>query len=467
MADPYDLVVIGSGPGGYVAAIRAAQLGLRTACVEKDATLGGTCLNVGCIPSKALLESSERFAEAKRGLSTHGVNVSGVELDLKKMLKRKDSIVKQLTGGVDFLFKKNKIERVQGLGRLAATGVVEVLDASGEVTASLQTKNILIATGSAPISVPGVTLDGEQVVTSTEALCFDEVPAHLVVIGAGVIGLEMGSVWARLGAKVTILEYLPTFLPFLDPDVSKTAAKIFKKQGLDMQFGVKVTGTTVREDAVEVSLERDGEAETLLADKVLVAVGRRPYTDGLGCEAVGLDLDERGRIRVDGGFKTNVPHVWAIGDVIAGPMLAHKAEEEGVAAVESMTGLAPHVNYAAIPGVIYTHPEVANLGRTSAECERDGVPIKTGTFPFAANGRAKALGETEGLVKIIAHETTDRILGAQIVGPRAGALIAELAVAVEFSASAEDIARSVHAHPTLAEVVKEAALDVGGRVIHR
>lgn len=467
MSDPYDLVVIGSGPGGYVAAIRAAQLGMRTACVEKDPTLGGTCLNVGCIPSKALLESSERFAGAKRGLSTHGVKVSGVELDLKKMLKRKDSIVKQLTSGVDFLFKKNKVERVQGVGKLTAPGVVDVLDADGGVTNSLQTKNILIATGSAPVSIPGVTLDGEHVVTSTEALCFDEVPGHLIVIGAGVIGLEMGSVWARLGAKVTILEYLPTFLPFLDPDVSKTAAKIFKKQGLDMQFGVKVTGTKVDAEAVEVSFERDGESSTLFADKVLVAVGRRPYTDGLGCETIGLELDERGRIHVDSGYKSNVPNVWAIGDVIAGPMLAHKAEEEGIAAVESMTGLKPHVNYAAIPSVIYTHPEVASLGLTSAECARDGVPIKIGTFPFAANGRAKALGETEGLVKIIAHETTDRILGAQIVGPRAGALIAELAVAVEFSASAEDIARSVHAHPTLAEVVKEAALDVGGRVIHR
>ena len=467
MSDPYDLVVIGSGPGGYVAAIRAAQLGMRTACIEKDPTLGGTCLNVGCIPSKALLESSERFAQAKRGLATHGVKVSGVELDLKKMLKRKDSIVRQLTGGVDFLFKKNNVDRVQGLGRLAGPGAVEVLTDSGEVSRTLQTKHILLATGSTPISIPGVTLDGEHVVTSTEALCFDEVPAHLVVIGAGVIGLEMGSVWARLGAKVTILEYLPTFLPFLDAEVSKTAAKIFKKQGLDMQFGVKVTGTTVHEGGVEVSMERDGTQETLTADKVLVAVGRRPYTDGLGCDTVGLELDERGRVRVDAGFKTNVPQVWAIGDVIAGPMLAHKAEEEGIAAVEAMTGLVPHVNYAAIPGVIYTHPEVANLGRTSAECEREGIPIKAGTFPFAANGRAKALGETEGLVKIIAHETTDRILGAQIVGPRAGALIAELALAVEFSASAEDIARSVHAHPTLAEVVKEAALDVGGRVIHR
>ncbi|MGB1700980.1 MAG: FAD-dependent oxidoreductase, partial [Nannocystaceae bacterium] len=282
-----------------------------------------------------------------------------------------------------------------------------------------------------------------------------------------VIGLELGSVWARLGAKVTILEYMPTFLPFLDPDVSKAAAKIFKKQGLAMQFGVKVTGTKLDGDAVEVSFERDGDTEMITADKVLVAVGRRPYTDGLGCDAVGLALDARGRIEVDAGFKTNVSNIWAIGDVIAGPMLAHKAEEEGIAAVEAMAGSAPHVNYAAIPGVIYTHPEVANLGRTSAECERDGIPIKTGSFPFAANGRAKALGETEGMVKIIAHATTDRILGAQIVGPRAGALIAELAVAVEFSASAEDIARSVHAHPTLAEVVKEAALDVGGRVIHR
>lgn len=467
MSDTYDLIVIGSGPGGYVAAIRAAQLGLRTACIEKDATLGGTCLNVGCIPSKALLESSERFAEAKKGMTVHGVELSGVQLNLSKMLKRKDGIVKQLTSGVEFLFKKNKVTRVSGLGRLAGGGRVEVLDDSGAVSATLQAAKILVATGSAPISIPGVELDGDDVVTSTEALCFDEVPEHLVVIGAGVIGLEMGSVWARLGAKVTILEYMPTFLPFLDPDVSKAAAKIFKKQGLDIQLGVKVTGTTVLDGKVDVSFLRGDAEEQLKADKVLVAVGRRPFTDGLGADTVGLELDARGRIKVDGHFKTNLDGVWAIGDVIAGPMLAHKAEEEGIAAVESMTGLPGHVNYDAIPGVVYTHPEVANLGKTSAELTEAGVPFKVGTFPFAANGRAKALGETEGMVKIIAHAETDRILGAQIVGPRAGALIAELAVAVEFSASAEDIARSVHAHPTLAEVVKEAALDVDGRVLHR
>ena len=467
MADSYDLIVIGSGPGGYVAAIRAAQLGMRTACVEKDPTLGGTCLNVGCIPSKALLESSERFAEARKGLASHGVDVEGVSLNLDKMLKRKDSIVKQLTGGVDFLFKKNKVERVRGLGRLAGDGKVEVVGDDGAVTSTLHAKHILVATGSTPVSLPGLTLDGTDVVTSTEALAFDAVPSHLVVIGAGVIGLELGSVWARLGAKVTILEYMPTFLPFLDADVSRAAAKIFKKQGLDIQLGVKVTGATRKEDGVHVQFERGDESETMVADKVLVAVGRRPYTDGLGAQSVGLTLDARGRIEVDGTFRTNVPGILAIGDVIAGPMLAHKAEEEGIAAVEALAGLEGHVNYDAVPGVIYTHPEIANLGKTSAECEKDGIPVKVGSFPFAANGRAKALGETEGMVKILAHATTDRILGAQIVGPRAGALIAELAVAVEFSASAEDIARSVHAHPTLAEVVKEAALDVDGRVIHR
>jgi dihydrolipoamide dehydrogenase len=463
--DSFDLVVIGAGPGGYVAAIRGAQLGMSVACVEKDATLGGTCLNVGCIPSKALLESSEKYVEATKHMAAHGVNVEGVSLDLPKMLARKAKIVKQLTNGVAHLFKKNGITHVRGLGRLAGDGIVEVDGDEG--TRRLKAKNILVATGSVPTVLPGMEVDGEVVGTSTEALSYDAVPEHLVVIGAGVIGLELGSVWARLGAKVTVLEYMPNFLPGSDAEVAKLAQKLFKRQGLTFRFGVKVTGARRDGDGALVELEDEsGNPETMRADKVLVSVGRRPNTSGLGAEAAGLALDRRGRIEVDDHFRTGVPGVWAIGDVIRGPMLAHKAEDEGLAAVEIMAGLPGHVNYDAIPGIIYTDPEIASLGKTEAECETAGIPIKTGKFPFIANGRAKALGSTDGFVKIIAHAESDRIVGAHVIGPRAGALIAELAVAVEFSASAEDIARSVHAHPTLAEVVREAALAVGGRVIH-
>jgi len=464
-ADQFDLVVIGSGPGGYVAAIRAAQLGLKTACIEKDATLGGTCLNVGCIPSKALLESSEKFAEAQHELKKHGVKVSGVELDLEAMMKRKQKVVKQLTGGVAGLFKKNEIERVQGLGRLAGDGKVEVVEGD-EVARTLEAKHILVATGSVVASIPGVEIDGDRIVSSTEALEFDAVPEHLVVIGAGVIGLEMGSVWARLGSKVTVLEYMPKLLPTLDDDVGKLAQRLFKKQGLEFHFGVKVTGAKVDGDEVEITYEDGDETKSVRADRCLVAVGRKPNTAGLGAEAVGLELDERGRVKVDEHFRASVRGIYAIGDVIAGPMLAHKAEHEGVAAVELIAGLPGHVNYEAIPNVIYTHPEIASCGQTEADCKEAEVPYRVGKFPFAANGRAKALESTDGFVKIVAHEQTDRILGAQIIGPRAGGLIAELAVAIEFSASSEDIARSVHAHPTLAEVVKEAALDVDGRKIN-
>lgn len=464
-ADQFDLVVIGSGPGGYVAAIRAAQLGLKTACIEKDATLGGTCLNVGCIPSKALLESSEKFAEAQHELQKHGVKVSGVELDLEAMMKRKQKVVKQLTGGVAGLFKKNEIERVQGLGRLAGDGKVEVVEGD-EVARTLEAKHILVATGSVVASIPGVEIDGDRIVSSTEALEFDAVPEHLVVIGAGVIGLEMGSVWARLGSKVTVLEYMPKLLPTLDDDVGKLAQRLFKKQGLEFHFGVKVTGAKVDGDEVEITYEDGDETKSVRADRCLVAVGRKPNTAGLGAEAVGLELDERGRVKVDEHFRASVRGIYAIGDVIAGPMLAHKAEHEGVAAVELIAGLPGHVNYEAIPNVIYTHPEIASCGQTEADCKEAEVPYRVGKFPFAANGRAKALESTDGFVKIVAHEQTDRILGAQIIGPRAGGLIAELAVAIEFSASSEDIARSVHAHPTLAEVVKEAALDVDGRKIN-
>jgi dihydrolipoamide dehydrogenase len=463
--DTFDLVVIGAGPGGYVAAIRAAQLGLKTACVEKDPTLGGTCLNVGCIPSKALLESSERYVGARDHLAEHGIKATGVELDLAAMLRRKDKIVSQLTGGIAGLFKKRKVASVRGLGRIVAPGVVEVThDGATQV---LHTRRILIATGSVPASLPGLALDGDRIGTSTEALKYPSVPQHLIVIGAGVIGLELGSVWARLGAQVTVLEYMPALLPMMDPDISKIAAKVFAKQKLDIRLGVKVTGAVRRGDLVDVQYTApDGQVQTLTGDRVLVAVGRKPNTAGLGAAEVGVQLDRRGFIQVNGHYETAVPGVYAIGDVIPGPMLAHKAEEEGVAAVEHMAGQPGHVNYDAIPNIIYTHPEIASVGKTEPELQQLGVPVRKGSFPFLANGRAKALGETDGLVKILAHAETDRVLGVHIIGPRAGDLIAEAALAIEFSASAEDIARSVHAHPTLAEVVKEAALDAGGRVIH-
>jgi dihydrolipoamide dehydrogenase len=466
--DDFDLVVIGSGPGGYVAAIRAAQLGMRTACVEKDSTFGGTCLNVGCIPSKALLESSEKFAEAKHDLAAHGVAVGTVSLDLPTMLARKDKIVSQLVGGIAFLFKKNAIEGVRGHGRLAAGGKVEVVDPNGAVVRTLSAKNVLVATGSVPASIPGVEVDGDRIGTSTEALAYTEVPHRLVVIGAGVIGLELGSVWARLGAEVIFLEYVPELLPGADPEVAKLARKAFEKQGMRFEFGVEVTGTKAGKNSVTTTYRSrsGGEPKTIESARVLVAVGRKPCTARLGAESVGLGLDPRGRIVVDEHFRTNVPGIYAIGDVIRGPMLAHKAEDEGLAAVEFIAGQGGHVNYDAIPSIIYTHPEIASLGRTVAECEAAQIPCKTGKFPFSANGRAKALGQTDGFVKIVAHATTDRILGAHVIGPRAGDLVAELALAVEFSASAEDIARSTHAHPTLAEVVREAALGVGGRIIH-
>jgi len=464
-SDLYDLVVIGAGPGGYVAAIRAAQLGLKTACVEKDPTLGGTCLNVGCIPSKALLESSERYVGARDHLAEHGIKATGVELDLAAMLRRKDKIVSQLTGGIAGLFKKRKVASVRGLGRIVAPGVVEAThDGATQV---LHTRRILIATGSVPASLPGLALDGDRIGTSTEALKYPSVPQHLIVIGAGVIGLELGSVWARLGAQVTVLEYMPALLPMMDPDISRIAAKVFARQKLDIRLGVKVTGAVRRGDLVDVQYTgADGQVQTLTGDRVLVAVGRKPNTAGLGAAEVGVQLDRRGFIQVNGHYETAVPGVYAIGDVIPGPMLAHKAEEEGVAAVEHMAGQPGHVNYDAIPNIIYTHPEIASVGKTEPELQQLGVPVRKGSFPFLANGRAKALGETDGLVKILAHAETDRVLGVHIIGPRAGDLIAEAALAIEFSASAEDIARSVHAHPTLAEVVKEAALDAGGRVIH-
>jgi dihydrolipoamide dehydrogenase len=458
----HDLIVIGSGPGGYVAAIRAAQLGLNTACVELEEALGGTCLRIGCIPSKALLEASELFFEVRHSFADFGVRCAGVELDLPKMLAKKSSVVKTLTQGVAGLFKKNKITRYLGKGRFDGPSRVIVQGESGKEQ-ELSAKHVVIATGSKVMPLKGVELDGDRIGTSTEALSYPSVPERLVVIGAGYIGLELGSVWARLGSKVTVVEYLDRILPGMDAEVAREAQRIFEKQGLVFRLGARVTGAKLNGNACVVEV---AGAEPIACDRVLLAVGRAPNTDGLGIETLDIQLDQRARIPVDEHFRTSVPGVYAIGDVIAGPMLAHKAEEEGIACVEHIVTGYGHVNYDAIPGVVYTNPEIASVGKTEEELKQFGIPYKKGSFPFLANGRARALGHTEGRVKILAHAETDRILGVHILGPRAGDLIAEAAVAIEFGASAEDIARSSHAHPTLAEVIKEAALSVDGRAIH-
>jgi len=463
---PFDLIVIGSGPGGYVAAIRAAQLGLKTACVEKYPILGGTCLNVGCIPSKALLDSSEHFAHARRGLAAHGVQVQGVELDLATMMSRKLQVVRDLTRGVEGLFRKHKIERVTGTARLVSASEIEV---SGEgAPRRLGARHLLIATGSKPASLPGIAFDGRRIVHSTDALTLPEVPARLLVVGAGAIGLELGSVWHRLGSEVTVLEYLDRIVPGADAGSAKLLHRSLERQGLKFRFGVSARGARVVGDEVQVDVARaaGGDIVTETTDVLLVAVGRRPYTEGLGAAELGVRFDVRGRIEVDAHFQTSVPGIYAIGDVIAGPMLAHKAEEEGVACVERLAGVAGHVNYDTIPNVVYTWPELAGVGITEEQARERGIAVKVGTFPFLANGRAKAMAEKDGQVKILADASTDRVLGAHIVGPRASDLIAELAVAMELGASAEDLARSVHAHPTLPEAVKEAALAVAGRAIH-
>lgn len=460
MAHQHDLLVIGAGPGGYVAAIRAAQLGLNTACVDVEAALGGTCLRVGCIPSKALLESSERYHEAGHALADYGVKVSGVELDLARMLKRKEGVVSGLTQGVAGLFKKNKITRYHGRARITGPGRVVV---TGPDAGEIQAKHVLIATGSKLAQLRGVELDGDRIGGSTEALSYPQVPGHLVVIGAGYIGLELGSVWRRLGARVTVLEYLERILPGMDAELAHEAERIFEKQGIEFKLGARVTSAKRAGDEVVVGV--DGQ-ESVTCDRVLLAVGRVPNTDDLGLESVGIELDPRGRIPIDDEFRTYVPGFYAIGDVVRGPMLAHKAEEEGIACVEQIVTGYGHVNYDAIPGIVYTHPEIAAVGKTEEELTAQNVPFKKGVFPFAANGRARALGSTEGRVKVLAHAQTDRILGVHVIGPRAGDLIAEAAIAIEFSASAEDIARSSHAHPTLAEAMKEAALAVDRRAIH-
>jgi dihydrolipoamide dehydrogenase len=460
---PFDLVVIGSGPGGYVAAIRAAQLGLRAACIEKYPTLGGTCLNVGCIPSKALLDSSEHFTLARHGLAAHGIRAT-VELDLEAMLDRKDKVVRELTRGVEALFKKNKVTWVQGVGRLAGAGKVEV---TGEGEArTLEAKRILIATGSKPAALPGIAFDGRRIVHSTDALTLPEVPKRLLVVGAGAIGLELGSVWRRLGAEVAVIEFLGRPLAGMDRASAALLQRALEKQGLTFTFGASAQSARVEGDLVRVQVKRQGGTVEETCDVLLVAVGRRPYTEGLGAREAGVTMDARGFILVDERYETNVPGVFAIGDVIPGPMLAHKAEEEGIAAVELMAGQAGHVAYDSIPSVVYTWPELAGVGLTEEAAKEQGIAVAVGTFPFLANGRAKAMNEKDGQVKILADAVTDRILGAHIVGPRASDLIAELVVAMELGASAEDVARSVHAHPTLPEAVKEAALAVAKRAIH-
>ncbi|MFO0797737.1 MAG: dihydrolipoyl dehydrogenase [Gemmataceae bacterium] len=460
MADEYDLVVIGAGPGGYTAAIRAAQLKMKVACVEKrpGKALGGTCLNVGCIPSKALLDSSEHYEAALHKLARHGVKVSGVELDLPTMLARKDKVVKELTGGVSFLFKKYGVTPVYGAAKLLKGNAVEVVGEDGKTT-TLKAKNVLLATGSESVELPFLKYDGKHVVSSTEALNFNPVPKHLIVVGGGYIGLELGSVWKRLGAKVTVVEFLPRILAISDGEVAAEVFKILKKQGMEFQLETKVTGATIKGDTVSVTAQaKDGKELKFDGDRVLVAVGRRPYVAGLGLDEAGVQFDPKTRqIPVDESFRTNVPGVYAIGDLVAGPMLAHKASEEGVVFVERLAGMKPHINYDAIPSVIYIWPEVASVGKTEEQVKESGTLYKLGRFKFAATGRAKAMDEQDGFVKVIADEKTDRVLGVHILGPRASDLIAECVTVMEYHGSAEDIARCTHGHPTLSEAVGEAA----------
>jgi len=458
----FDLIVIGAGPGGYVAAIRAAQLGLKVASVEKEDVLGGTCVRVGCIPSKVLLESSERYVMAREHLAEHGVLVGEVGLDLAAMMARKDAVVKSNTDGVAYLYKKHGIERYRGRGELKGRGEVVVHSADGEPL-TLHAEHVILATGSRVASLKGVEVDGERIVTSDHAIALPEVPKRLVVIGAGVIGLELGSVWARLGAEVTVLEYLDRVLPTMDLEISREARKVFTKQGLDIRTGVAVTGAKRTKQSVTLTL---AEGDPVKADVVLVATGRVPNTEGLGLAEAGVSTDARGFVQVDERFATSLPGVYAIGDLIHGPMLAHKAEDDGVAVVEMLATGHGHVDYDLVPNVVYTDPEIASVGKTEEQLKEAGVPYRKGVFPYQANGRARALGATEGKVKLLAHKETDRLLGAHVIGARAGDLIAELVAAMAFGASAEDVARVSHAHPTLAEVVKEAALAVDGRALH-
>ena len=463
----YDVVIIGGGPGGYVAAIRAAQLGMKVACVERRDALGGTCLNVGCIPSKALLHSSELFAEAKHDFKGQGIEIGQVTLDLQRMMERKQKVVQDLTKGVEFLFKKNKVAWVRGSGRIQKPGEVAVALADGG-SHTLLAQSIIIASGSESAPLSGVEVDEERIVTSTGALSLNQVPKRLVVVGAGVIGLELGSVWSRLGAKVSFIEFLDHILPGMDREIGKQAQRVFKKQGLEFSLSTKVTEAEKSKSGVRLTVEESegGAAKTVEADVVLVCIGRRPYTEGLGLEELGVSTDKHGTIIVDDRFQTSAPGIYAIGDCVPGPMLAHKAEEDGVVCVEMLGGQSGHVDYNLVPGVVYTWPEIAAVGKTEEELKKAGIEYKTGKFPFQANSRARTTGDSEGLVKILADAQTDRVLGVHILGPIAGDLIMEAVVAMEFGASAEDIARTVHHHPGVGEAVKEAALAVDGRAIH-
>ncbi len=465
----YDVVVIGTGPGGYVCAIKAAQLGLKTAVIEKRSTFGGTCLNIGCIPSKALLHASEMLEEARHSFGTLGITTGEVGIDLPKMLAHKDATVASNVGGVSFLFKKNKIDTYQGAGRVLGTGRVGVAGEDGTAQ-EIEARNIVIATGSDVAGIPGVpvTIDEEVIVSSTGALSFPAVPRHLVVVGGGVIGLELGSVWARLGAQVTVVEYLDTVLGGTDGEVAKQFARIIAKQGLALKLGAKVTRVARVEDGAEVVFEpvKGGAAETIAASHVLVATGRKPFTEGLGLSEAGIALDGKGRVAIDKNFRTALDGVYAIGDVVAGPMLAHKAEDEGVAVAEIIAGQHGHVNYEVIPSVVYTSPEVASVGRTEEQLKADGVKYRVGKFPFSANGRARATLHTDGFVKVLADEASDRVLGVHIMGFGAGDMIHEAAVLMEFGGSAEDLARTCHAHPTMSEAVREAAFAAFFKPIH-
>jgi dihydrolipoamide dehydrogenase len=469
---PADVVIIGGGPGGYVAAIRAAQLGLNTVCVEMDKTLGGTCVNVGCIPSKALLTSSEHYEFAQHAAAAHGIGIGQLSLDLATMLKRKDDVVGQNTKGIEFLFRKNKITWAKGFGTLETGNVVSVAPSEGaggppaENIARYQAKNVIIATGSVPIELPFLKFDEERILSNVGALKIPQVPKHLIVIGGGVIGLELGSVWKRLGAKVTVVELLPAILPGMDDEVVKEADRVFRKQGLEIRTNTRVTNGGRTEQGVFVEVEHDGKSERIEGDYVLVAVGRRPATAGIDAKALGLNLSTRGEILVDDQMRTNLPNVFAIGDCVPGPMLAHTAEDEGVVAAEVIAGKPVHMHYKSNPNVVYTWPEIAAVGLTEAHVKQSGRKYKTGKFPFSANGRARSMGENTGFVKFVADATTDELLGAHMIGPNVSELIAEVVLAFEYRGSSEDIAVTIHAHPTLSETTKEAALATLGRALH-
>jgi dihydrolipoamide dehydrogenase len=462
---PADVVIIGGGPGGYVAAIRAAQLGLTTVCVEMDKTLGGTCVNVGCIPSKALLNSSEHFEFMRDHAAAHGISADGVRIDVAQMLKRKDDVVGQNTRGIEYLFRKNKVTWAKGRGTLRAGNLVDVTAADGTST-TYEAKHVIIATGSVPIELPFLKFDEQRVLSNVGALTIPQVPKHLIVIGGGVIGLELGSVWRRLGAKVTVVELAPNILPGMDDDIVKEADKVFRKQGLELRTGAKVSGARREGDTLFVDVEKSGATETLEADYVLVSVGRRPSLGGIDAAALGLALGTRGEVLVDDQLRTNLPNVFAIGDCVGGKLLAHKAEEEGVIAAEVIAGQPVHMHYRSIPGVVYTWPEIAAVGLAEHEVKASGREYRVGKFPFSANGRARTAGDTSGFVKFIADAKTDELLGAHMIGPNVSELVAEVVLAFEYRASSEDIGITVHAHPTLSEATKEAALAVLGRPIH-